>query len=124
MSDIPCPDSTREFLDNFRVRGGDKSYVRVIGSQPTRYGFPVARLTYKLVMPVLDAFFNSLAQRDTRFRDCEISDLFESEAVNGEILVTPQGEIGQEFMEYVIESVVGYGIITTESRLHIPTYIQ
>lgn len=118
-----CQYQTREFLDHFRIRE-NVSYIRVVGSQPTKYGFPVARLTYEVVMPVLDAFFTSLAQRDKRFRNHDMSDLFESEPMDGEILVTPQGELGQEFLEYVVKNIVGYGIITTESESHVPEYVQ
>ena len=70
MSGIPCPDSTREFLDHFRVRQGEISYVRVKKDELSvieLYGFSIARGTYRTVEPVLEDYFKDVAQRDERF---------------------------------------------------------
>ena len=129
MSGIPCPDSTREFLDHFRVRQGEISYVRVKKDELSvieLYGFSIARGTYRTVEPVLEDYFKDVAQRDERFSKedgpVDLSGLCTYEGVQGEILVRPLGELGQAFLCSVIDSLKGYGMETTESSKHVPIY--
>ena len=129
MSGIPCPDSTREFLDHFRDREGDKSYIRVKydeDSVPELYGFSIARGTDRTVEPVLEDYFKDVAQRDERFSKedgpVDLGGLCTYEAVLGEMLVRPRGELGQAFLDYVIDSLKGYGMETIESSKHVPIY--
>ena len=115
----------REFLDHFRVRGGDKSYIRVEKNEdsvPELYAFPIARGTHETVMPVLKNYFENVAFRNDEFRGSEISDLCKSEHVQGEILVNPLGQHGQAFLDYVIDSIKGYGMETTELSDYVPKY--
>ncbi len=127
MSEIPCPDSTREFLDHFRVREGDKSYVRVKYDEDSVIelcGFSIAKGTPDTVKPVLEDYFKDVAQRDKRFSKedgpVDLSGLCTYEDVQGEILVRPHGELGQAFLDYVIDSLRGYGMVTIESSEYVP----
>ena len=125
----PAIRATREFLDNFRVREGDKSYIRVKydeDSVPELYGFSIARGTHATVEPVLEDYFKDVAQRDKRFskedEPIDLSGLCTYESVQGEMLVKPLGQHGQAFLDYVIDSLKGYGMETTESDSHVPVY--